>query len=1336
MSRSLARIAVMGLAAMLIAVFARAGEAPPERTVPENAQVTRFTRFNIRYRLRDIVAQGVQKVDFYITKDLGKTWEYYGEDPDKASPMTVEVPGEGVYGFVCVVTDRNGNREREPRAGARPETVIVVDRTPPTAKWISPTQDILGRGSHVDLEWEAADDYFTKTPVKIQYASDAQNNHDKNAKWQVIQENLPAKGALRWSPPDSLKYHFRLVAEDRAGNAAVAYCPASIKVDNTAPAITAVKPLKTNKLDNNIAVEAKDEDGGSGVKEFSLYTSDNGSATWNLVKETGVGGESVPVRRRPGDAIAWKAPKSGEYPLWPVVFDEAGNATPLPSVGVAGPYIMVVDTEPPSVSLSNSFLMNGSSILSNQSRMVEWTSYDPHPKEGTTRILLSVDNGKNYQELASRLAANGFQTVNFPFGVHGRECKIKITVEDDFGNVGEAVSETFRLSGAQTTVDSVTPRPQRPGTDAAEDIFGSGGDAQPGLPTPPSSGGWFDLGGGDTGTTPSAPSGSTGFGFGDLPALPGLSGGADSRPTLPSLPSGGLPGAGSFQPLPSLPGGDSYGGSGQDIYGGGSDSYQSEPQAGGAAVDWRTVSAAGPLPGAIIGNTLEPDPDAPDAPASASGLPPGLGGLVPQGAGRPGDLASADDEWQPSPLGGRTTASAIDEPPSYLSGDRMPWESDSSIASTSTDRYPPLFTGSSEPTAPAGGGFVPTPPGGGMMPSPPGGLRPSEPAPDVASAPWRQESQLPPLTQSTGGDAPWEQDLVQPSQPDYSADWASGGLPTAPGDFAASSIPQATFDSEDDWSDSSDLASASDDYASGDDSFADDMSDWSSSPGASGSATDSFMPPAPTGSLRPPSSTPTPPVATEPEAPQTAGSGLPLPPLGGGELPGLSDDLASGDFPALPGLDQLSEGGFDDFMAGIPSSGTEASELPALTAPPEWSQATETPSLDDDFADSGDDAGESESGRGAPWLSRTTTEMPPETPQGPPPEMPGLEQAPTSGVFQPPPLQTSSGQRPVNKRQESEHFIRESKAFREEGRPDLAMSSATKAVEADPTNANAYMELSQVNARMAPPDHVRAANLAKEATNLRADWETWWNCADIFYIWAHACNREVQSMSRSGQTPPVNLVDERNSTLSNALIAVNNAASVLPQGDREAAKKIGITQGMVTYLRALTVPEPPHPGVASGPAMDEYRRQQNQYKSAVSPLLLEAVPYFKNVLDMGGAPGYQETFQLGIIYFRLAGLERDTGNPELALTNYQDAVRYLEQATTASDTPKEGPREAYYMLALSHDQLAEQPGSNRARQKELALRYWRQTADFYDAGSAYRTYAEQRIEAIGREMGM
>lgn len=1159
MSFSVMRTALAALAAFAICLGSvNAGEFA--RPVPSDAQVTRFTRFNIRYSLRDIIADGVQKVEFYITNDMGTTWELYGEDTDRISPMTVEVPGEGAYGFVCVATDRYGNRERAPVPRSRPETVIIVDRTPPQAKWLSPRQDILGRGQPIDLSWESSDDYFGDEPVKVQYTVNAGSNHDRSANWVTIEEKLPAEGSVKWTPPDSNRYNFRLIAEDRAGNMAVAYNPATISVDNTAPFIQSVSPLRSNKLENDISVEASDGPNGSGVKEFSLYTSDNGAATWTLVKES-VGGESVPVKRRPGEPIAFKAARSGEYPLWPVVFDEAGNATALPAIAVAGPYILVIDNEPPVVTLSNSFLLGRNTVLSNESRRAEWTSYDPHIENYSASIQLSLDNGRNWQELLSRLPTSGSETINFPFDAQSEEAKLRVTVKDEFGNIGEGVSDAFKLTGAETTIDSVTPR-----TSGSSDTSFYPSDTTP-QPTPslPAADDWFGT------------SGSSGFPSESTFTPPTATTPPTSIPTPNPFEVFGIGSQGGNVYGGQSGTGDIYGGSASDVFAGGN--YDNE-------------STATSVPRAMLRESQQPS--LPVAPPSA---PPSFPTPTPQT--QVVTSQPEQDAWMPSPSAGSVTSPPFGMTPS-----------DSSSSSLDQFSLPP----SGLPT-PSTGQDAPTASAGDWMPSPSAGL-PTTPAstPPVTTIPTLTPpaSATPPATATAtpslpafdesafGGDF-----MAPPPVPQQSE-------PLAPSQTDGTSSPFGSFDGFPDMGTPPALPPL---------------------PGAEQQQTSATMPPLGSG-LRPPSDvTPQPDVAAAPAMPQT--QSIPAPTPFQSQTPSL---------PALPGSD-----------------------------------------------DSGD-------------------------------------------RFTPPPLQPPT-QRPVNTRQESDRLVKDAKGFREDGMMDQALDRATKAASADTANPAAYMELSQINARLVPPDFPRAANSAKEAATLQPDWETWWNCADVYYIWSHTTNKEIQNMFRSGRTPPIDLVDERNRTLDNAGIAITNAAHVLPPGNSEAAKKVTITNGMVAYLRALTIPEPARPAETGGPIADEYRRQQGTYKANVMPRLQEALPYFQNARTMSGAPTYNECFQLGVINFRLAGLERDSGNASQAVTYYQEAVKYLQEATEAQGAPSGGPREAYYMLALSHDELSKQPGADQTRNKEIAFRYWRQTADFYEAGSPYRTYAEQRVTALSNELG-
>ncbi|MDR1518837.1 MAG: hypothetical protein LBU23_01665, partial [Planctomycetota bacterium] len=699
MSGSIPRMGMLVLSALLpLALAAGAGEL--SRPVPPDAQVTRFTRFNLRYSLRDAEPGSIARIEFFITEDMGRTWRFYADDADRIPPMTIEVPGEGVYGFVSVATDRFGNREREPVARSRPETVIVVDRTPPQAKWLSPLQNVLSRGRGAELAWESGDPYFGPTPVKLQYAVDARSNHDRDAVWTNIQEGLPAAGKQAWTPPGDVsgRYNFRLVAEDRAGNLAVAYCPATVTIDNSPPGIVSVGPLRSNKLEAPIIVEADDGQGGSGVKEISLYASDNSGNSWTLVKEPAADGATRPAKRKSGEPILFTAARAGDYPLWPVAFDEAGNATPLPSAGIPGSYVLTIDNEPPTVSLQNSFLMGRSVVLANESRIVSWTAYDPHILANSASILLSLDNGATWQTLRAGLPANGTETVYFPFGSHSEEAKLKVTVADEFGNIGEGVSEVFRLSGAETVIDSVTPAH---------------------VPSPSLAEGFEDIFGGDAGQPPYIPLAPAGPGGPGYPAPPAPS--APSAPLAPIFPATPQPPAFPAPPnapIQGSPPADPYAQPAAPYPPASPDPYQYplslESGPGGE-------STAASVPKAMLGLPLGGQPPAP--PAEASRPPPdqsrwdwiptppdsGQAAIPPPGPTAPTPagpevalLPPASDSLQPPPAPGTPPRS----PQTSLFGDD--WL-------TPTTPIAPM---------PAGGDSPPTNFGGGSLfdsLSPPGG---------------------------------------------------------------------------------------------------------------------------------------------------------------------------------------------------------------------------------------------------------------------------------------------------------------------------------------------------------------------------------------------------------------------------------------------------------------------------------------------------------------------------------------------------------------------------------------------------------------------------------------
>jgi hypothetical protein len=66
-----------------------------------------------------------EQVEFWGTRDGGRTWLSYGTDPDQRSPMVLTVNEEGAYGFRIGVR-RGGGGSEAPPSGAVPDLWVVV----------------------------------------------------------------------------------------------------------------------------------------------------------------------------------------------------------------------------------------------------------------------------------------------------------------------------------------------------------------------------------------------------------------------------------------------------------------------------------------------------------------------------------------------------------------------------------------------------------------------------------------------------------------------------------------------------------------------------------------------------------------------------------------------------------------------------------------------------------------------------------------------------------------------------------------------------------------------------------------------------------------------------------------------------------------------------------------------------------------------------------------------------------------------------------------------------------------------------------------------------------
>jgi hypothetical protein len=191
------------------------GNRPNRTTAPPKLLNT--TQLTINYEVTKWGPSGIGKVDLWITRDDGRTWQYFADDPDLKPPMTVELPGEGVYGFCLVIQSRAGLGRRPPSPGDPPDIRVEVDTTPPSAQLIAPQPDPRQRNALI-LSWTATDRNLAPNPITLQWAE------KPDGAWQTIAQDLPNLGRYTWKLPSGIpaQVYLRLIARDLAGNEGIA----------------------------------------------------------------------------------------------------------------------------------------------------------------------------------------------------------------------------------------------------------------------------------------------------------------------------------------------------------------------------------------------------------------------------------------------------------------------------------------------------------------------------------------------------------------------------------------------------------------------------------------------------------------------------------------------------------------------------------------------------------------------------------------------------------------------------------------------------------------------------------------------------------------------------------------------------------------------------------------------------------------------------------------------------------------------------------------------------------------------------------------------------------
>jgi hypothetical protein len=230
---------------------AGAGQPTVEVT---RAQVINYPRFDLGFDLEQRGPSGISRVDVWVTRDEGRTWNKWSQHDGKGGVVRVVLDVrentqlEGSYGFRLVPVSGAGLSEREPAPGDVPEMRVVLDLTAPQIDLYPPVPDPNAPDTLV-LQWKATDRNFGEEPIALEWGA------TPTGPWKpvaltgsepVVQataiaaptaRRLANTGQYSWRVPAGVPAHVYLkaTARDAAGNVKEVVTVKPIPVDLTKP---------------------------------------------------------------------------------------------------------------------------------------------------------------------------------------------------------------------------------------------------------------------------------------------------------------------------------------------------------------------------------------------------------------------------------------------------------------------------------------------------------------------------------------------------------------------------------------------------------------------------------------------------------------------------------------------------------------------------------------------------------------------------------------------------------------------------------------------------------------------------------------------------------------------------------------------------------------------------------------------------------------------------------------------------------------------------------------------------------------------------------------------
>ena len=190
------------------------GESDDAVPAGERPRMTNTRGFRLTYDVESISRESITAVELWITEDGGRSWRRLLSDEDRQSPLEVEAPGEGVFGFRLVLVSANGLTSQVPQAGDLADMWVGVDTTTPQAAITAARYGQGHRAGQLEIAWTARDAFLADHPITLQFSE------TPSGPWTAIAAGLPNSGQYNW-PVDATtpkEVYLRLEVRDIAGN--------------------------------------------------------------------------------------------------------------------------------------------------------------------------------------------------------------------------------------------------------------------------------------------------------------------------------------------------------------------------------------------------------------------------------------------------------------------------------------------------------------------------------------------------------------------------------------------------------------------------------------------------------------------------------------------------------------------------------------------------------------------------------------------------------------------------------------------------------------------------------------------------------------------------------------------------------------------------------------------------------------------------------------------------------------------------------------------------------------------------------------------------------------